>query len=264
MRRWRKIIEARAARCERHGITFLQVVVPEKLTIMSDHCAAPIVDPQSAPAVRLAHLMTQSSASSRYVDLVAALSEDKEKLFLRTDPHWNYKGCHVAYQCICAALQVSPRDDLLDRPFLEFDAPGALGNKLTPPATELIRVHCAIKDATRRSVNELVTRFNERGGRGPVRGSQAIYDNPSVEADPRRLLLFGDSNCNFDPTQLTGMFAETFREVHFVWSSSLDWRHVEETKPDILICEIAERFLKRLVDDRFDVQATVAARLRKR
>jgi alginate O-acetyltransferase complex protein AlgJ len=264
--RWRKLIEARASRCERLGIMFLQVVVPEKLTIMSDKCAARIVDPALAPAVRLASLMAQSPASSHYVDLVPVLSEGvrNEELFLRTDPHWNYKGCYVGYKRICAALRVKPRDDLLDRPFLEFDAPGNLGGKLTPPVTEYVRVHCAIKDATRRSVNELVTRYNDRGGKGPVRGSQAIYENLAAQADPRRLLIFGDSNSNFDPTQLTGMFAETFREVHFVWSSSLDWRLIEELKPDILIAEIAERFLKRVVDDKFDAEAMVAARLRER
>jgi hypothetical protein len=81
LRRWRRIIEARARRCERLGVTFLQVVVPEKLTVMSDHCAAPIVDPAFGPAVRLAHLMAQSPAASNYVDLVPALSEGREDLF---------------------------------------------------------------------------------------------------------------------------------------------------------------------------------------
>jgi hypothetical protein len=33
---------------------------------------------------------------------------------------------------------------------------------------------------------------------------------------------------------------------------------------DILICEIAERFLKRIPDDKFDVRATLAARLREK
>jgi hypothetical protein len=240
------------------------VVAPEKLTILHHECTEPLVDPALAPAVRLASLMAQSPAAPRYVDLVPLLSEGirNEELFLRTDTHWNYKGCYLAYRHMCGALGVTPRGDLLDRPYQEFNEPMALGLKLTPQVPERFRVYCALKDATRTSVNELVTRFFANGGKGSVRGSQALYENKSAQADPRRLLIFGDSYANFDPLQLTGMFAETFREVHFVWSSSLDWGFVEELKPDILICEIAERFLKRVPDDRFDVDATLAARLR--
>jgi hypothetical protein len=214
--------------------------------------------------VRLAALMAQSPAASHYVDLVPLLSEGirNEELFLRTDTHWNYKGCYLAYRRICAALGVKPRDDLLDRPYQEFNEPMALGLKLTPQVPERFRVHCAIREARRTSVNELVTRFFAKGGKGSVRGSQAVYENNSTQADARRILIFGDSYSNFDPSQLTGMFAETFRELHFVWSSSIDWHFVEEVKPDILICEIAERFLKRVPDDSFDIRATLTARLR--
>jgi alginate O-acetyltransferase complex protein AlgJ len=264
LRRWRRLIEARAARCKHLGIAFVQIVAPEKLTILHHECTEPLVDPALAPAVRLAALMAQSPASSHYVDLVRLLSEGirNEELFLRTDTHWNYKGCYLAYRRICAALSVKPRDDLLDRPHQEFNEPMALGLKLTPQVPERFRVYCAIRDATRTSVNELVTRFFAKGGKGSVRGSQAVYENPSPQADARRILIFGDSYSNFDPSQLTGMFAETFRELHFVWSSSIDWHFVEEVKPDILICEIAERFLKRVPDDSFDIRATLTARLR--
>ena len=106
-------------------------------------------------------------------------------------------------------------------------------------------------------LNEVGARFYASGGKTSITGSQACYENRTERADARTLLIFGDSNSHQDPIQLTGMFAETFREVHFVWSSSLDWRLIEEVKPDLLIAEIAERFLKRLVNDDFDVKARV-------
>lgn len=264
LRRWRQIIEARAARCERLGIKFVQVVVPEKLTIMPDWCAKPLIDPKLAPAVRLAKVMAASPVASNYVDLVPVLvtAARREEVFLKTDTHWNYKGCFIAYSRICDPIGIKPRDDLLVRPYRDFDQPMNLGIKLDPPIPERFRLHYTLQDAKRIWVNELVTKLMDAGGAGSLRGCQARYENASSSADPRRLMIFGDSNSHFDPIELTGMLAETFREVHFVWSSSLDWRLIEEVRPAILIAEIAERFLKRVVDDKFDVKATVAARMR--
>ena len=266
LRRWRRRIEARAARCQRPGILFFQVVAPEKLTLMSDQCAEALVDPALSPAARLARLMASSPAAPNYVDLIGPLRDglQHEELFLRTDTHWNYQGCFLAYRHICRALGVTARDDLLDRPYEALSRPLDLGVKLTPQVTEPFRVYNTLQDATRRSVNQLVTAFFASGGKTPVTATQAVFDNPSPRADPRRLLIFGDSYSHFDPFQLTGMFAETFREVHFVWSTSVDWRFVDEIKPDILICELAERFLTRVPNDCFDLRATVAARLSKR
>ncbi|GAC1338398.1 MAG: hypothetical protein NVSMB26_25930 [Beijerinckiaceae bacterium] len=266
LRRWRSRIEARAARCQRLGVLFLQVVVPEKLTIMSHQTAETLVDPALSPAMRLAALMARSPAASRYLDLVDPLlvaAADRD-IYLRTDTHWNYTGCFLGYKLMCALLGATARDDLLDRPFQTFNELRDLGIKLSPPIPEHFRVHNTMEDATRRYVNEVVTAFFAGGGTGRVTGTEAVYDNRSPRADPRRVLIFGDSYAHFDPLQLTGMLAETFREVRFVWSSSVDWRVVEEMQPDILICEIAERFLVRVPDDRFDLQAAVNARVRAR
>ncbi len=100
LKRWRRLIERRAAHCSRLNIRFLQVVAPEKLTILSHYCAEWIVDPELSPAVRLGSLLAQSPARSAYLDLVrplrsAATSAD---VYLRTDSHWNYQGClsHIA------------------------------------------------------------------------------------------------------------------------------------------------------------------------
>ncbi len=69
------------------------------------------------------------------------------------------------------------------------------------------------------------------------------------------MVLFGDSCAHFAPFMLTGLLAESFREVHFVWSSSLDWHYIEAVKPDILLYELAERFIARVPTDDYDVAA---------
>lgn len=87
-----------------------------------------------------------------------------------------------------------------------------------------------------------------------------IYRNDAAGTDPRRVVLFGDSYAHFAPIMLTALIAETFAEVHFVWSSSLDWGYVERVRPDLVIGQVAERFMFELPDDRFDLKAYAAER----
>ena len=50
------------------------------------------------------------------------------------------------------------------------------------------------------------------------------------------------------------MMAETFSEVHFVWSTSLDYSYIESVAPDIVFTEIAERFMPKVPTDNFNLE----------
>jgi alginate O-acetyltransferase complex protein AlgJ len=63
---------------------------------------------------------------------------------------------------------------------------------------------------------------------------------------------------------LTGMLAETVAELHFVWSASVDWSYVERVRPDVLVCEMAERFTARVPSDDFDLAAHQGALIAER
>jgi alginate O-acetyltransferase complex protein AlgJ len=111
-----------------------------------------------------------------------------------------------------------------------------------------------LRDAERVYASPIIARLEAQGeGAAMRRGARVIYRNASPDADPRRLVLFGDSYANFVTEAasgvLTPMLAETFREFHFVWSSSVDWAYVERVRPDILVTEISERFMARVPVD---------------
>ncbi|MFD0937781.1 hypothetical protein ACFQ12_21690, partial [Methylobacterium trifolii] len=112
------------------------------------------------------------------------------------------------------------------------------------------------RDAVRVETGPLLAAYEAAGRARDLHvGAHAVYRNASPAADPRRVVLFGDSYAHFAPILLTGLLAESFSEVHFVWSSSFDWGYVERVAPDILLFELAERFLARLPADDFDVAA---------
>jgi hypothetical protein len=56
------------------------------------------------------------------------------------------------------------------------------------------------------------------------------------------------------------LVAQTFREVHFFWSNSIDYDYITETKPDIVLSELAERFVKRVPDDKRDLRPFAVTR----
>ena len=254
LRGWSRLIAARAIRAERLGIRYLQVVVPEKLSVYDHKTDGLRYKPSHASTRRLARRLCRHPA---YLDLLAPLRAARDgpvPVYLHTDTHWTIDGCLLAYREMMRALGASPPPDLADRPREAFHEIMDIGGKLPEPRTERIERASILRDAVRTETGPLLAAYEAAGRANAVHvGAHAVYRNAAPTADPRRVVLFGDSCAHFAPFLLTGLLAESFREVHFVWSSSLDWAYIEAVRPDILLCELAERFLARLPDDRYDV-----------
>ena len=255
---WRALLEMRAARCRDLGIACAFVVVPDKLSIYGDRQAAPLVDPDLSPALRLAQQMANSPAAATFVDLIAPMRARRHDadLFWRTDTHWTPAGCLLAYQALCERLSLQAAPDLLSRPSLETTKVMDLGGRVDPMQWEAVRDFDFARDARRAWTNR-VTRYLEN----PLYeeevhvGARARFDNPGAPND-RTMLLFGDSFSRPASHSLTGMLAETVRSLEFIWSSSIDWSLVRSRRPDVLVFEIAERFLALLPDDRSSLWMT--------
>ncbi len=254
LRRWMRLVAARAARAERLGIRYLQVVVPEKLSVYDDRTDGLRYDPAKASTRRLARSLARHPA---YLDLLAPLRAARDggaPLYLRTDTHWTAEGCLLVYREIMRALSASPPADIASRPRLTVVEVMDLGEKLREPRAERIERLNVQRDAVRAETGSLLAAYEAQGRAGELHvGAHVVYRNDAETADPRRLVLFGDSCAHFAPFLLTGLLAESFREVHFVWSTSFDWSYIAAVKPDILLGELCERFLARLPGDDFDV-----------
>ena len=162
------------------------------------------------------------------------------------------------------ACGTEPRLHVLDGHTTREECATDLGSKLAPPARELCDVYRFDRRAVRTDINALV-RYREgqlRHVAGISGGSRIVYGNDAPDIDPRRVVLFGDSYA-FHETGLGPMLAETFREVHVLWSSSLDLDYIARVKPDLVIHEIAERFLRRVPRDGVNVDALAEKRLAK-
>lgn len=261
---WKALVIARSRRCDMLGATYRHLIVPEKVTVY-DHLLRDLkIDPRLSPARRLRRsLLWHPRVRRACVDLVNAFRQRcrAEDLYFRTDSHWSFAGRMVAYRALCETLGATAREDMTERPFYEQPFQGDLGGQLVPPQSEMARFHILQRDAVRHYASPIVEKREAANAIGTLHGgAHVIYRNASPDADPRRLVLFGDSYMHFAPSMMMIMLAETFREVHFIWSASIDWRYVERILPDILITQIAERFMFQVPDDTFDLNTYAAQR----
>ena len=251
LQRWAWLIGARAREAKRRGIRYLHLAAPEKLSVYADQAPDLAIDPKLGNGQVLCRMFGDESICPDVVPaLVAARGEGET--FLRTDSHWSSEGCRVAHDVVCRTLGATLRWDLVDRVTVHLDAfTGDLGEKLTPQPSEALRRSAVQRDAVRVDANALVLACEAAGRITELhRGACVVFRNEAADADPRRLVLFGDSYSDFTQHSLTGMLAETFREVHFIWSPQIDWGYVDRVRPDILMSELAERFMFRLPGDR--------------
>ena len=249
--RWRRIIETRVRRCAGLGATYLHALAPEKLTVYPEWAEGLVFDPARAPSLRLARWLTASPGARAWGDLTGAFraARDGPPLYLRTDTHWTFDGCALAYRTILSRMGVPPREDIeARRERTALPVSGDLGRKYAPHHTELAEGSAFASAARRVHANDLLREMEALGRGGDAHlGTHAVFRNDDPMADPRRLVIFGDSYAQHTARSpiatLTALFADTFREVHFLWSTGIDWAYLETVRPDFVLGEMAERFV---------------------
>ncbi len=246
---WRRLLEDRVRRARGVGARYIHMAVPEKLTILADHSDA-AVDPDRAPSVILRRWLRNSLAWGSLVDLVAPFRSDpdRESLYPRTDTHWSLPGCHRAYVRLCERMGVAPRVRLVPDDPAFASLTGDLGVKFPTHRSEVMPAWTYPRTAERLYVNGYLHRIlTERGATGGGVGARAVFRNEAPGIDPRRIILCGDSFAHHTLVPqvgtLTAMLAETFREVHFFWATTVDWTYAAALRPDFIVTEIAERFM---------------------
>jgi alginate O-acetyltransferase complex protein AlgJ len=249
---WVQVIETRAKRLETMGIQYIHMPAPEKLTIYDDKMSEPIVDWRLSPALRLGERVRNSPHANVWLDIVEPLraARDRKPLFPKTDSHWNAEGAFIAYRCLCDRLAIAPDLDLMSRKCVDYHDVFDLGASMSPKVAEWFKHYDFTEKSTRTYANS-IARHLESANHAPVvfGASHVAFRNGSRDAARKKILIFGDSFCSQGMSSLTGMLAETARHVEFVWSSDLDWKYIERSRPDVVLYEVAERIMWRLPQD---------------
>ncbi len=268
---WCDLLSQRDRWFKKQGIEYIHLFIPNKLSVYPEYAGIDLTHFESHPIQALMDSLAEQKADgdpplSCIIDPTPFYLQKKKEylLYWKTDTHWTFWGCYFAYMLICEKLGVQANTDLINRPYGESEITLDLGGKLAPPVKEKARFYRIIRDSKRIFANELVTYKEKNRMENEVGlhvGSHVIYHNRNAH-NPQKVILFGDSFSEYRPHLLTGLLCETFREVHYIWSTSIDCDYVRSQRPDIVITEIVERFMPQVPSDNFSLQAYVQRKLK--
>ena len=225
------------------GIAYVVLVIPEKFTIYPEYLpdwVSKSVEP--SPYDRVAAAMRADNRVA-FIDLRPALRAAKahDRVYYRTDSHWNYNGALVGYDAIMREVQRTLPPDRLpgivppQRPayipgvdFYSGDLIGMLG----------LPGHIREEDVAplAKILGDTVSRCAKPVAADPLSGVETyLCDRPGLP----RAIVYRDSMA----IPLIPMLAENFSRVLFVSSRRLDPALIDLEKPDVVIEEMVERTL---------------------
>jgi len=229
-------LDAIYERYQAEGITFMVVVAPNKTTVYPEYL--PDTIQKLRPKSRLDELMAhmQAYGKTSILDLRPILLAEKkaQQVYLATDTHWNDFGALAASREILLALQpVFPAlkfnnlDDFNQVPEqVEGDLPKLLfAADLFPEQT--VRLEPRF---------ERVARFVETGVEGRV---LSIHPDQHLP----KLVMFRDSFA----IALIPFLSDHFSRAVYQWDFEIDEGLIDDETPDVVILEVTERYLARLL-----------------
>lgn len=239
VRRWLDLFQARKATLDTVGVHYLQIVIPEKISVQSQFYPESLQVPN--PIYR--GIMAEAGAADWMLDVHSEFmaEPDPAALYRKLDSHFTIQGSILATRAMLAAL--GERFDFPDR----FESAVRGGADLGSKFGGLFGLEdCADMDAaTKVSLPGPVERVETLGPPdGKHIGIRAVFRCAGAPIN-KRLVVFGNSffERGASPRGLTWWCARLFREFHFVWNPELDMEYVEQVKPDIVVCQTIERFL---------------------
>ncbi len=233
----RSNLEQMQRELENEGINFLFVIAPNKESIYPQYLPDGLARADN-PAWADQIVTSLRTTDVNVLDLRPVMLENAEKapVYFKTDTHWNPVGARAAYDAILMNLQ--PDFPILKpHPLSDFD-------QVTETSSGDLAALIHLKGEVNETFTALHARFDKpsRGLKNPPAG-QMITVMPN-EALPKAV-IFRDSFFN----GLQPFTSEHFSRCVYVSDWMVDRDLIAEEKPDIVILEVAERYLNRLVDE---------------
>jgi alginate O-acetyltransferase complex protein AlgJ len=254
---WRKTLVDNRDWLRARGIEYVFALAPDK------HVLYPEYLPRGIHPLGRRRMLEQLTAYLReHTDLAIVdletplrLAKARERVFDRTDTHWNPRGAYVGYRAI-----------------LEAVAARVPGVELPWNPTDFRPVRAITRGKDLAEMLGLSDELHEEDlGLEPLRSRRARVvapPNPSPNGDegylvteiPRsrlpRAVIFRDSFIS----RMIPFLSEHFSRAAYYWQSDLDPAAVLEEHPAVVIHEIVGRHLTMLVPYEYDAVRSAAAR----
>ncbi len=232
---------------ESQGISYYLMVCPDKHTVYPEFLPEGLQGYEGESRFDGMARAINENTDVVLVDTRQAVIDGKgeQRLFFKTDTHWNAYGAYIGYTELMKAIAVdypNVRIITLDEVDVEITDPwtlgdmsGFIGQSETMPD---ILYNFSVKDST---VVLLDTPYAETSP-DPTR-PVLRYSNPDHPELPSAV-IFRDSFVARDAgcTLMLPLLADSFSSVTVVWSTSVLNHIVEYEQPDIVVMEYVERY----------------------
>lgn len=239
--RWQDLVVARQAHVCKAGALFLQIIIPEKQSLLPDYFPVTIATPTPLFAAVERDLRLQLFYLS-VLDHMRSGSLAPTAVFRRYESHLSTRGAlalaFAMLERLGCRVDIGPVEydpefshtDLLVK-FFGVHISERIDNPRGP-----------ILDALGETL-VLMDRKDADAGHTVV-GLRRVWKNPGAPI-PMKILVFGNSffDRGEQPNNLTWWFARLFDEVHFHWSAAFDPLVFARVAPDAVICQTIERFM---------------------
>lgn len=246
----REIAQREACFADRH-IRYFHVCVPDKLTIHGEFLDGQSSSYSAADRFSPLHILSaHESALDCLINPTGYLQRQvgHYPLYWKSDTRWTPWSAYMTCQLLCSALKDEINNLLLGYPHEDAIQLMNLDANCWPDEPEEIRTYRLCLRSRRRYSNDLVRlRETAVNPKAPwlaqaeyAEGAHVVFENNHEKACKRSVVIFGDEHSADSRSLLTGMLAETYQEVHFVWSRAIDYDYVETVQPHVVITQGSE------------------------
>lgn len=217
-----------------HGADFVLLIAPNKESIYPEFLPRGL-GTSGKPCRMDQALQALQSAGIPALDLREPLEAGKGSglVYFQTDTHWNDAGAFIAYRALTEQLAGS------------FSADSAWAESDFQHVQESKSGDLAGLIPLFQPITEEVSRWDPLRQRAAIvrqgEDKSTIISESGITSNPNAV-VFRDSFF----MQLLPFFAESFNRAVYRWSFDFDRELIENEKPEIVIYELAERYLSNL------------------
>ena len=236
LEQWRDTLQDTSDWLRAQGIAYVFVIAPDKHVIYPEYMPETI---RRAAISRIDELVShlREHSTVRVVDLRPPLlaAKVRERLYHRTDTHWNDRGAFVAYQSIIDALTE-------DFPALRHPSRSAFEPRVVQSEGLDLAGMLGLTEVLSEEDLLLVPRHPTARILEPLHPNRRLTHGRIVTDAPNRgprAVVFMDS---FGPA-LVPFLSEDFTRVVYLWQDNIDPQVVQQESPQVVIQEWVGRAL---------------------
>jgi hypothetical protein len=242
--RWGNIFRERRTRLEALETKYLQVVIPDKSSVIPEFFPIAIEPPTGLLSALQRKVAMVPDLTKIYLNTLELFINDEHRtdVFRKVDSHLSAYGAQTLMRRALETLglPVFPFMPLTRRSIVKTD----LGSKFTSsPLYEEVALPDFVPQV-KGHLRQLEFRLPKTGRNI---GMQIVWANTDPIL-PYTVVVFGNSFFERGDvaTSLSWWGARIFKNFHFLWRPDVDYEYIKNVRPDFVICQTNERFMPKL------------------